>query len=148
MSLIARFVAQRAAFEAAYHNDDWHSVGAFFQSDIVYEVMNMPFHCVVSGRSAVLAGLARSIDRFDKQCRRTVGIGSAVREEGANVLVNTAIRFEREGAPVLEAQLLEVATYRDGLIERIIDVYSPGACAQFAQCMACWGAGLDPRYVD
>lgn len=148
MSLISHFVAQRAAFEAAYDNGDWHSVGAFFHSDIVYEVMNMPFHCAVSGRSAVLAGFARSIDRFDKKCRRTVGIGSAVHEEGANVLVNAGIRFEREGAPVLEARLWEVATYRDGLIERIIDVYAPEANAQFAQWMADWGAGLDPRYVD
>lgn len=148
MNLISRFAAQRSAFELAYENGDWDSVGAFFHDDIVYEVMNMPFHCVVAGRSAVLAGLDRSIERFDKKCKRTVGIGSIVREEGPNVLVDAGIRFEREGAPTLDARLWEIATFRDGLIERILDIYAPGANANFAEWMAKWGEGLDPRYTD
>lgn len=49
---------------------------------------------------------------------------------------------------VLEARLWEIATYRDGLIERIIDIYAAEANAQFTRWMADWGTGLDPGYVD
>lgn len=147
MKLIQQFAAQRAAFEAAYASNDWGSLSGFFHEDITYEVMNMPFHCVVRGRDEVLAGFKRSVERFDKLCIRTVGIGSSVREEGSNVLVHAGIRFEREGAPATSAKLWEIATYRGGLIERIVDVYDPGCGDEFAQWMATWGEGLDPRYV-
>lgn len=146
MRLIQQFVAQREAFEAAYASGDWTPLGAFFQEDITYEVMNMPFHCVIRGRSQVLDGLRRSVERFDKLCIRTVGIGSSILEEGANVLVHSGMRFERAGAPSTAASLWEIATYRDGLIERIMDIYDPGCAAEFEQWMADWGQGLDPRY--
>lgn len=148
MSLIPLFAAQRSAFELAYDNGDWDSVSAFLHDNIIYEVMNMPFHCVVAGREAVLAGFKRSIELFDKKCKRTVGIGSLVHEEGPNVLVNAGIRFDREGAPTLEVRLWEIATYRDGLIERIVDIYAPEAKSHFAEWMIKWGEGLDPRYTD
>jgi ketosteroid isomerase-like protein len=147
MKLIQQFVAQRVAFEAAYTNNDWAPLSAFLHEDITYEVMNMPFHCVVRGRDEVIAGFKRSVERFDKLCIRTVGIDTSVREEGSNVLVHAGIRFEREGAPSTSAKLWEIATYRDGLIERILDVYDPGCAEKFEQWMAAWGEGLDPRYV-
>jgi hypothetical protein len=147
MKLIQQFAAQRAAFEAAYASNDWSALGAFFHDDITYEVMNMPFNCVIRGRDEVLAGFQRSVDRFDKLCIRTVGIGSTIREEGVNVLVHAGIRFEREGAPATSAKLWEIATYRDGLIERMLDIYDPGCDEEFGRWMTAWGEGLDPRYV-
>jgi ketosteroid isomerase-like protein len=147
MELIQKFAAQRAAFETAYATDDWRPLGAFFHEDMTYEVMNMPFHCVVAGREAVLAGLRRSVERFDKLCTRTVGIGSVIRQEGDNVLVHAGIRFERPGAPPTFAKLWEIATYRQGRIARIVDIYDPGCAEDFAQWMAAWGEGLDPSYV-
>jgi ketosteroid isomerase-like protein len=147
MPLIPRFVAQRAAFEAAFDGGDWSAVGAFFHDDITYEVINMPFHCAITGRDAVIAGFQRSVERFDKLCIRTVGVGSKIREEGETVLVHGGIRFERAGAPPTEARLWEIATYREGRIQRLMDIYDPGACEQFEAWMAAWGEGLDARYV-
>ncbi len=147
MDLIHKFVEQRGAFEAAYENGNWSLLDPFLHEDIIYEVMNMPFHCVVQGRAAVVAGFERSVERFDKLCIRTVGIGSSVHEEGANVLVHSGIRFERPNCPVLNSSLWEIATYRDGKVARIVDVYDPGTRADFEKWMAEWGEGLDPRYV-
>jgi ketosteroid isomerase-like protein len=147
MHLIPRFAAQRAAFERAFDGGDWSAVGAHFHEDITYEVLNMQFHCIITGREAVIDGLRRSVERFDKLCTRTVGIDSRVREEGPNVLVHSGIRFERPGAPPTEARLWEIATYRDGLIVRLMDIYDPGACEQFESWMAAWGEGLDARYL-
>lgn len=147
MTRIQQFVAQRSAFEAAYETGDWTPLGAYFHEDITYEVLNMPFHCVIKGREQVLAGLRLSVERFDKLCIRTVGIDSSVREEGENVLVHSGIRFERPGAPSTSATLWEIATYRGERIERILDIYDPGCGAEFEQWMTVWGQGLDPRYV-
>jgi len=147
MTRIQQFVAQRGAFEAAYESGCWTALGAYFHDDITYEVLNMPFHCVIKGREQVLAGLKLSVERFDKLCIRTVGIGSSIREEGDNVLVHSGIRFERPGAPSTSATLWEIATYRGDRIERILDIYDPGCSAEFEQWMSAWGEGLDPRYL-
>ena len=147
MSLLTLFAAQRGAFETAYIGGDWSSLGAFFTDDVTYEVMNMPFHCVLRGREAVLAGFARSVERFDKLCIRTVGIDAVVREEGPNVLVSAGICFERQGAPPLASRLWEIATYVEGKVERLIDIYDGPDNDRFSRWMEDWGEGLDPRYV-
>jgi hypothetical protein len=147
MNLIHKFIEQREAFETAYENGDWSLLDPFLHEDITYEVMNMPFHCVIKGRAQVLAGFKRSVEGFDKLCIRTVGIGTKAREEGANVLGHGGIRFERPNCPPLNSTLLEIATYRGDKIERLVDVYDPGMCAEFETWMAKWGAGLDASYV-
>ena len=148
MSLIKLFAGQRAAFETAYVNGDWAPLGKRFDENATYEAINGPFHCVLKGRAQVLAGFERSVERFDKLCKRTLGIDTWIQEEGANVIVFSGMRFERDGAPPIYAKLCEIATYRDGLIERMIDIYDPESRAAFEAWMAKWGQGLDPRYTD
>jgi hypothetical protein len=147
MNLIQKFIEQRDAFETAYESGDWSLLDPFLHKDIIYEVMNMPFHCVIKGREHVVAGFKRSVERFDKLCIRTVGIDTSAHEEGANVLVHSGIRFERPDCPTLHSSLWEIATYRGNRIERIVDVYDPGTRAEFEKWMASWGAGLDPSYA-
>lgn len=147
MSLIKQFIEQRAAFEKTYDDGDWGRLEPYFNERLTYEVMNMPFHCVIRGRSAVIAGLRRSIERFDKLCQRTVGIGALVLQEGNNVMVHGGIRFQHGSSPPVESALWEIATYRDGRIERLIDIYDAGDSAKYERWMAQWGAGLDASYI-
>eukprot|EP00439_Symbiodinium_sp_Y106_P088685 s1_g1221.t1 len=147
MSLIEKFVEQRGVFETAYENGGWDELRSYFSQDMSYEVMNMSFHCHLNGIDAFIAGLKWSTDRFDKLCQRTVGLNAFVAEEGNTVLVHAGIRFSRPNVPTFETGLWEIATYRDGLIERMIDVYDPREAARFDDWMEKWGVGLDPRYV-
>lgn len=147
MSHTEKFIEQRRIFELAYEGGSWQPLAPFFHTDVVYEVLNMPFHCRIEGREAVFSGLKRSIERFDKLCIRTVGLGVRLYEEGDNIFTNSGIRFERSGAPVLETRLWEIATYRDGLITRLMDIYDAGEKEKFEAWMAEWGDGLDPNYV-
>lgn len=147
MDLIQLFVAQRAAFERTYEDGNWARLEPYFSEGLLYEVMNMPFHCAISGRPAVIAGLKRSIERFDKLCRRTVGLGATIFQEGNNVLVHSGIRFQRGDSPAVESGLWEIATYHNGRIERLIDIYDPGEGAKYERWMAEWGDGLDASYV-
>ena len=41
----------------------------------------------------------------------------------------------------------EVATYRDGRIERLIDIYDRGESIRYERWTAEWGAGLDASYI-
>ncbi len=45
MTLTEKFIQQRMAFETAYKFGNWGILKPFFTDDMVYEVMNMPFHC-------------------------------------------------------------------------------------------------------
>jgi hypothetical protein len=142
-----RFINQRQAFEKAYLDDDWTRLAPYFHEDVRYEVMNMPFHCVVEPRDAVIAAMRRSVTRFDRLCTRTVGYDSALFEEGDNVFVHGAIRFRRGDSPDIESHLWEIATYCDGRIVRLMDIYDLGARTAFERWMAEWGDGLDPSYA-
>jgi len=147
MSLIEKFVEQRGVFEEAYEKGGWDNLRPYFTPDVSYEVMNMSFHCQLNGIDELIFGLKWSTDRFDKLCTRTVGLNSFVAEENNTVLVHADIRFSRGDAPVFETGLWEIATYRDGMIERMIDVYDAGEAARFDDWMTKWGVGLDPRYL-
>lgn len=147
MSLIQKFIEQRGVFEKVYDDDDWTQLEPYFSDGVTYEVMNMPFHCAIEGRHAFIAGLKQSIERFDRLCQRTLGLGAMVYEEGNNVLAHSGIRFQRGDSPPIEVGLWEIATYRCGLIERLIDVYDPGQGIKFERWMAEWGEGLDPSYI-
>ncbi|MGO4714362.1 nuclear transport factor 2 family protein [Bradyrhizobium sp. 2TAF24] len=142
-----RFVSQRQAFEQTYLDDDWTRLAPYFHDDVRYEVMNMPFHCVVERRDAVFAAMRRSVARFDRLCTRTLGYDATLLEEGDNVFVYGAIKYRRGDSPEMEVRLWEVATYRDGRIVRLIDLYDLGARAVYQSWMAAWGDGLDPSYL-
>jgi len=147
MSLIEKFVEQRGVFEKAYEKGGWDNLRPYFTPDITYEVMNMSFHCQLKGIDEFIHGLKWSTDRFDKLCKRTVGLNAFVAEEDNRVLVHAGIRFSRDKAPVFETGLWEIATYRDGMIERMIDIYDPREAARFDDWMEKWGVDLDPRYL-
>tara|TARA_R110002051_G_scaffold3258_1_gene17643 strand:- start:1623 stop:2066 length:444 start_codon:yes stop_codon:yes gene_type:complete len=146
MTLTAKFLAQRIAFEQAYEDGRWERLKPYFTDDMTYEVMNVPFHCVIEGVDAFAAGLKWSTDRFDKLCVREVGFDRRLAEEGNNVVSHSGIRFTYNGSPPIATRLWEIATFRDGLIDRIIDIYDPGDAERFNDWMAQWGEGLDPRY--
>lgn len=147
MNLIEKFVEQRMVFEAAYSHGIWADLRPYYAADITYEVMNMPFHCEVTSVDKFIAGLARATDGFDKLCTREINVGEhMISQEGDNVLVHSVLRFTRGGSPPLEAGLWEIATYQDGVIKRLVDIYDPGASERFSEWMRSWGRGLDPRY--
>lgn len=147
MTYTHKFIAQRVAFEAAYRSGDWESLRPHFTEDVVYEVMNIQFHCKIQGFDRFITGMDRATSRFDKLCKRQISRDAYIREENSTVLAHTSIRFSRGASPVLETSLWEISTYRDGRIDRMIDLYNPEDAEKFEQWMLNWGDGLDARYV-
>ena len=147
MSLLAHFGQQHVAFEKAYKTGNWESLRPFFTPDCTYEVMNISFHCVVEGIDAVLKGFDLATTRFDKKCERTIGIDASIHEEGNRVMIHSGLKFVRDQSPPMESRFWEIATYRDGKIHRLLDIYDTGVSERFDHWMESWGEGLDPRYI-
>ncbi len=149
MSLIEKFMEQREMFETAYESGNWQNLRPFFAENVIYEVSNISFHCEVRGIDNFISGLKRATDGFDKLCKREINVGDyMIAQEGNKVLVHSVVRFARDDSPPIESGLWEIASYEDGLITRMIDVYDPGVAEQFSEWMGSWGEGLDPRYQD
>lgn len=147
MDLISRFIEQRSAFEQSYKDDDWSRLVAFYDEDAVYEVMAMPFHCVVKGRTSILNGFQKAVTNFDRHCERTVWDNPKVSVEGTNVVVVSGITMTHGDSPPIHTALTEITTYQDDRIVRMIDLYAPDESAKYEAWMQNWGAGLDPSYV-
>ncbi len=147
MVLLELFKQQRMTFERAIEDETWDALTPFLHPQIRYQVMNMPFHCLLDGRDQVIAGMRRSLDGFDRHCEREVGFDTWATEEGDHVISHGKIRFRRGPSPVLESSLWEVATYRDGQIVHLVDLYDVGEAKKFTAWMQQWGAGLDASYA-
>ena len=147
MDLVSLFLDWAMAFEATYRDDDWRRLERFLAPDVVYEVVGAPFACVVRGRDAVLAAIRRSVDGFDRQCVRAITPGSMPTQAGDAVTVEGTVSYTRGPSPRLVVAVRETATYADGRIVRIVDVYDPETVARSEAWVAQWGAGLDWSYV-
>ena len=149
MNLSKRYADYAIAFEATYIDDDWSRISEFFHPDANYEICNMPFHCTMVGRGAIFSGIKRSCDGFDRKCVRKIGSDdSYVKEEAGKVVVFGHISYQRADSPLSKTKLCQIASFEDGRIKRLIDIYNPGESEKLSLWMEKWGEGLDPSYVQ
>ena len=105
MSFIALFAEYAQAFELSYLDDDWSRVEPFLDPDVVYEICDVWFACRLVGRDAVLRGIQKSLNGFDRKCQRQIvhiagpaEIGDQVLTYGMGTLARArARRFSRSG---------------------------------------------------
>jgi len=147
MDLISHFIKQRSAFEKSLKDDDWTRLHPYFAEDAIYEVIAMPFHCVLNGRSRILDGFQKSVAGFDRHCNRSVWDNPKVKVEGNTVIVASGISMQYGNSPVIDTALTEITTFEDGRVVRMIDLYAPDESDKYEVWMQKWGGGLDPSYV-
>jgi hypothetical protein len=148
MDPLQQFGAYAADFEKTYVDDDWHRLERYFRPDAVYRVgPGLIEPCVLRGRDAVLRGIKKSLDGFDRTFdgREIVPVGEP-RVDDRSVSATARVVYTKQGLPPLSFELTESVTYDDqGLIEEIRDTYPEGQDEALAW-MAAHGGGLDPRY--
>ncbi|MEM6583097.1 MAG: nuclear transport factor 2 family protein [Pseudomonadota bacterium] len=146
MEALDRFSQYATDFEKTYKDDSWERLEPHFHKNVVYEVCNMPFHCRLSGREAVLNGIRKSLDGFDRRCQRTLQPPTVMKVEGNKVLINADVRYSRGGSEVTST-LWEVVTIEDGRILHLMDLYSPGDDQRYLRWIAASQGDLDASYV-
>jgi len=145
----AIFGAYAAAFEQTYKDDDWERLERYFADDAVYSVVNLgPASCSIRGRDAILAGIHKSVDGFDRRFdTRAVEILSGPEESGNNVRVEWRVTYTSAGRPDAVISAFSVARVADGRIVELFDVYDAGVAESFAEWLRETGMAVDPRYV-
>jgi hypothetical protein len=116
VTLVERFEAYAADFERTFVDDDWNRLEKYFTEDAVYSTPANGLR--VSGREGVLATLRAAVSGFDRRCdTRSLASTEGPTQEGNEVFRRWVGRFTVAGAPDLEIEGSERATYRDGRIE-------------------------------
>jgi ketosteroid isomerase-like protein len=153
MTLIDRdplfvFTAYARAFEAAVASGEWAPVAECLAPDAVYEVRGaVPFAGVLEGRDAIVRGMRRSVDGFDRRVtRRRLEVRSIQRLDDARLHVELFAAYEKEGAPPVDFSVTSEVEVREGAVVGLTDRYDHRAGAALAWFGA-HGEGLDPRYA-
>ncbi|MDZ7782080.1 MAG: nuclear transport factor 2 family protein [Halioglobus sp.] len=141
-----------AAFERTFEDDDWTRLTPFFAEDAVYEVRGGPYACRLKGRSAIFAGMKKSVDGLDRRCDdRQIELidGPQVEETPAGKVVSLDWRvcYQYGKAPRASFAGRTVATVADGRIVDLRDEYTDEDLEGFQRWMRDYGEGLDGAYV-
>jgi hypothetical protein len=129
MDPIERFQQYAEAFEEFFERDDASLLEPYFTEDAVYETLaEPPLAGHLQGREAVLTHLKASLDNFDRrfESRELETLeGPEVRDGG--VWLRWRIRYRVPGAPPLEMEGEETATFEGDRIRRLEDRFAPDA---------------------
>ena len=122
MTNLAHFESYAAAFEETFADDNWDRLAPFFHPDAVYVVDGISSPCRLEGRDAILRGMRRSLDGFDRKMdQRTIVRSQPLAEQGDRVTLVGCVRYQRASSPPVELRATIVATYVDGLIAQLHD---------------------------
>lgn len=148
MSELQQFFAYAMAFEQTYDDDDWSRLEPFFADDAVYEVRGSALACRIEGRPAILAGLKKSLDGFDRRlAKRTLDVTDGPHEQHGAVSIGWTGTYVVPGAPPLVLRGRSTARLRDGVICELIDDYPAGMDAEVGDWLARHAPGADPSYA-
>ena len=147
MDPLQRFLAYAADFEKTYLDDDWTRLVDYFAPDAVYRVEGIPTGCEIRGRDAILAGIRRCLDGFDRRFdRRALVPSGAPTVDGSSVTIQGRLVYEKAGLPTLELEASETAELdAEGRIVVLRDHYPDGQDEALAW-LERHGAGFDPSY--
>lgn len=128
MDPLRRFGEYAAAFEETYQDDDWTRLEGFFDPDVRYVVAGSTFDCELRGREAVLSGIKKALDGFDRRFDvREVEAGGDPVVGPQRVVFPARLRYLKEGLEPLSFTLSETAEFDEaGRITLLRDDYDPG----------------------
>lgn len=130
MDILERFLAYAGDFERTLADDDWTRLAPYFAPDAVYEVDGGDRRWRMEGAAAILAGLRKSLDGFDRQFDSRDAVPNGSPTIGADTLrLAWTVTYHKAGAPDFVLAGESVVRYRDGRIVELRDAFAPGAAA-------------------
>lgn len=148
METLQQFLAYAAAFEQTYVDDDWSRLEPYFAPDAVYEVRAEAFGCRLVGPKAILAGMKKSIDGFDRRFEtRSPRLTHGPEVEGDEVRIGWEVTYEKAGVPTFILRGASVARLRDGRIAELRDEFEPSAERELDDWRQRSGMHVDVSYT-
>ena len=140
MSNLERFQAYAVAFEESYADDNWQRLEEYFTADAVYAPGD---GTEAVGRDQVLTRLRDGVNGLDRRFDSRALIATPPSSEDEKVSLSWQLTLSKAGAPDLTATGVEHATYIDGAITRLEDVFDEGVAESVGEWMAAHGDSLD-----
>ena len=147
MDPLQRFGEYAAEFEKTYKDDDWTRLEGFFDPAVSYVVSGSTFDCELRGREAVLSGIKKALDGFDRRfdIREVEPNGEPVVER-ERIVFSAKLRYVKQGLDPLLFTLAETAEYNEaGHITLLRDDFDPGQ-DHVEQWLTQNAAAFDPSY--
>ena len=141
MDNLERFQAYANAFEETYADDDWQRLAEYFTADAVYAPGD---GTEAVGRDQVLAQLRDGVNGLDRRFDSRALQAGQPSVEGDTVSLAWQLTLSKSGAPDFTATGVEHATYTDGAISRLEDVFDDGVAESLGQWMDAHGDSLNP----
>lgn len=148
MTALQQFIVYATAFEETYDDDDWGRIEPFFAPDAVYEVRSAALGCRLEGPAAIVAGMKKSLDGFDRRfAKRTLDVVDGPHEQGDTVAIGWTATYAVAGAPSLVLRGRSTVRVRDGLIVGLVDAYPDGMDEEVTGWLARHAPGASAAYV-
>lgn len=142
------FFAYAAAFEETFRDDDWERLRPFFADDAVYEVVGGPMACRIEGADAILCGLKKSLDGFDRQLDgRKLDLPSPPVIDGDSLRLDWTVAYTRGDSPPGVLVGRSEATLNNGKIVLLRDLYRDEDLQPFGTWMQRYAPDLDGAYL-
>lgn len=147
--LTERYAAYVAAFELAFHSDDWTRIEQFFTRDVVIRIHTEPFSGGCQGIDGVADYFRRVLDNFDRRFdERAITGPPQISQTGTRVRAVWSTCYRRAGAPDLSMSGVEVATFRGQHIARLDSQFDEGVAERMVDWLARYSNLLRPNVGD
>jgi len=147
--LTERYAAYVAAFELAFHDDDWTRIESFFTRDIVIRIHTEPFAGGCEGIDRVADYFRGVLDNFDRRFdERAITSAPEIEQAGNRVRARWRTSYRRSGAPDLEMSGVEVATFRGQHIARLDSRFDDGVAERMIDWLTRYSELLRPSVGD
>ena len=148
MDNLSHFIQYATAFEQAYADDDWSRLIPYFADDAVYRVVSDVFGCELRGPEAILRGIQKSVNGFDRRfATRQIEVTSGPEVEGDTVRLGWSVTYTLEGVEPFVLPGRSRARLRDGKLVELEDAYDASTMQAAAEWQHANGMTFDPSYV-
>lgn len=147
--LTERYAGYVAAFELAFHNDDWTQIESFFTRDVVIRIHTEPFAGGCKGIDGVADYFRGVLDNFDRRFdERAITEPPKIAQKGNRVRAVWSTCYRRAGAPDLMMSGVEVATFRGPHIARLDSRFDEGVSERMVDWLSRYSNLLQPSVGD
>ena len=148
MDILQAFMAYAGDFERTYVDDDWSRLPRHFAADAVYEVRARRFGCRLVGPEAILAGMKKSVNGFDRRFdKREVAVTDGPEVAGDEMRVGWAVTYSKAGVAPFVLRGRSLARYRDGVIAQLTDSFEPAVETELADWQRANLLAVDVSYT-
>ena len=139
MTNLERFQAYADAFEETYSDDNWQRLEEFFTAGAVYAPGD---GTEAVGRDQVFAQLRAGVNGLDRRFDARTLTATPPTSQGETISLSWQLALHKTGAPELTAAGVEHATYTNGKISRLEDIFDEGTPEGLGMWMAKYGSAL------